>query len=546
MPGQKENPSSVLAEGTQQTKGKDAQKINILVAATIADSVKTTLGPMGMDKMLVNSLGDVVVTNDGATILREVDVDHPIAKMLVDVARTQEATVGDGTTTAVVLAGEFLKKGGELLSQGIHPTVIARGFRMAGERSQHILDHLATDISADNENILRKIAITAMTGKGAERSKEYLSGLAVRAVKAVAEERGDGRLFVNPENIKLEKKDGAGVEATEFISGIILDKERVHPAMPARVEKAKILLLNFPLELKEKEGEIHFTDHLQHKSWVEGRKEWIRAMVQTIKSSDATALFSERNIDDIAQFYLAKEKIFAVRRVRGSDMEKLSRATGAQIMNNLEELSDRSLGEAGMIEELRVGRDFMVFVRDCRDPKAVSILVRGGTQHMADEVERGIEDCLGVISAALEDRKIVAGGGACEVELSRQLKEFAKGCRGREHLAVRAFAEALEVIPRALAENAGLDQIDLMMELVARNEKEGPQIGIDLFDGRVKDMLADGVVEPVRVKKQAIGGACEVAMMILRIDDVIAASKIGKLPPMPPGGMPPGMRGTRE
>ncbi len=544
MAGQKSDIPSFLMEGTQRTRGRDAQRINIIVAVTIAESVKTTLGPMGMDKMLVDSLGDLVVTNDGATILREVDVDHPIAKMMVEVAQTQEAAVGDGTTTAVVLAGEFLKEGGKLLDQGIHPTVISRGFRLAAEKSQEILDSLITEISVEDDEVLRKIAVTAMTGKVAERAKDHLSSIVVKAAKAVAEDDGGGRLVINPENIKLERKDGAGIEATEFISGIALDKERVHPAMPSRVEQAKILLLNFPLELKEKEGEIHFTDHVQHHSWVESRKEWIRETVQTIKASGASALFTERNIDDIAQFYLAKEGIFAVRRVRGSDMEKLARATGAQIMNNLEELSSQQLGEAGLIEQVRVSRDFMVFVSGCKDPKAVSILIRGGTQHIADEVERTIEDCLGVVGAVLEDRKIVAGGGACEIELARQLRQFAKEIRGREQLAVRAFADALEVIPRALAENAGLDQIDLVMELVARNEKEGAHAGLDIFDGRVKDMFAEGVVEPVRVKKQAISSASEVAMMILRIDDMIAASKIGKVPPLPAGmGNPEKMRG---
>lgn len=544
MAGQQSDTPSVLMEGTQRTKGRDAQRINIMVAVTIAESVKTTLGPMGMDKMLVDSLGDVVVTNDGATILREVDVDHPIAKMMVEVAQTQEAAVGDGTTTAVVLAGEFLKEGGKLLDQGIHPTVISRGFRLAAEKSQEILNSLVTKISVDDDEVLRKIAVTAMTGKVAERAKDHLSSIVVKAAKAVAEDDGGGRLVINPENIKIERKDGAGIEATEFISGIVLDKERVHPGMPSRVEQAKILLLNFPLELKEKEGEIHFTDHVQHHSWVESRKEWIREMVQTIKASGASALFTERNIDDIAQFYLAKEGIFAVRRVRGSDMEKLARATGAQIMNNLEEFSSQQLGEAGLIEQIRVSRDFMVFVSGCKDPKAVSILIRGGTQHIADEVERTIEDCLGVVGAVMEDRKIVAGGGACEIELARQLRQFAKEIRGREHLAVRGFADALEVVPRALAENAGLDQIDLLMELVARNEKEGPHIGLDIFDGQIKDMFAQGVVEPVRIKKQAISSASEVAMMILRIDDVIAASKIGKTPPLPRGmGNPEKMRG---
>ena len=352
-----------------------------------------------------------MVTNDGATILREVDVDHPIAKMMVEVAQTQETAVGDGTTTAVVLAGEFLKEGGKLLDQGIHPTVISRGFRLAAEKSQEILDSLVSEISVTDNEVLRKIAVTAMTGKVAERAKDHLSSIVVKAAKAVAEDDGGGRLVINPENIKIERKDGAGIEATEFISGIVLDKERVHAAMPSRVEQAKILLLNFPLELKGKEGEIHFTDHVQHQAWVESRKEWIRETVQTIKASGVSALFTERNIDDIAQFYLAKEGIFAVRRVRGSDMEKLARATGAEIMNNLEELSSQQLGEAGHIEQVRVSRDFMVFVSGCKEPKAVSILIRGGTQHIASEVERTIEDCLGVVSAVLEDRKIVAGGG---------------------------------------------------------------------------------------------------------------------------------------
>jgi thermosome len=526
----------MLSEGTLRTKGRDAQKLNILVAATVADSLKTTLGPMGMDKMLVDSLGDIVVTNDGATILREVDVDHPVAKMMVEVARSQEAAAGDGTTTAVVLAGELLKKGGELLEVNIHPTVIARGYRFAAEKSQEILDTLAETISPNDDDVLRKIALTAMTGKGVEKAKDYLSGMVVKAVKAVTELQDDGRMVANQEYIKLEKKEGARIEATEFVSGVILDKERVHQTMPRRVEKAKVLLLNFSLEVREKEGEGRVTDPSQWIGWLEQRKEWIREKIEQIQKAGVSAIFNEKNIDDLAQFLVSKAGIFAVRRVRKSDMEKLARATGATILTNLDRLEDGDMGYAGLIEEVQVANDHMVFVRECPDPKSVSMLIRGGTKHIAEEAERSIEDCLGVLSAALEDRKVIAGGGACEVELGRQLRAYAKGFVGREQLAIKAFADALESIPRALAENAGLDQIDLLMQMISRNEKEGPKIGLDLFDGKVKDMFAEGILEPVRVKKQAINAASEVAMMILRIDDVIAASKIGKVPPLPPQG----------
>jgi archaeal chaperonin len=525
-----------LSEGTQRTKGRDAQKLNIMVATTIADSLKTTLGPMGMDKMLVDSLGDIVVTNDGATILREVDVDHPVAKMMVEVARSQEAAAGDGTTTAVVLAGELLKKGGELLEVHIHPTVIARGYRMAVEKSQEILDKLAETISTKDDEVLRKIAVTAMTGKGAEKAKDYLSEIAVKAVKAVTEVQGDGKVVINQEYIKLEKKEGARIEATEFVSGVILDKERVHQSMPRRVEKAKILLLNFPLEVKEREGEGRVADPSQWMGWLEQRKEWIKEKIEQIRKAGVTALFSERNIDDLAQFLLVKAGIFAVRRVRKSDMEKLTRATGATLLANVDEIDQAHLGRAGLIEEIHVADDYMVFVRECLNPKSVSLLIRGGTKHITEEVERAIEDCLGVLRAALEDRKVVAGGGACEVELARQLRTFAKGFLGREQLAIKAFADALESIPRALAENAGLDQIDLLMQLISKNETEGAKTGLDIFDGKIKDMYAEGIIEPVRVKKQALNLASEVAIMILRIDDVIAASKIGKLPPIPPQG----------
>jgi len=519
-------PILILSEGTQRTKGRDAQKTNILAAKVIAESVRSTLGPRGMDKMLVDSLGDVVVTNDGVTILKEMDVEHPAAKMMVEVAKTQDDEIGDGTTTAVVIAGELLKKAEDLIEQDIHPTIIAGGYRLAGEKAQEILKKAAEDIAIGDDGMLRKVAMTAMTGKGAEKAKEYLADLVVKAIKAVAEEE-DGTISIDVDHIKLEKKEGAGIEDTELITGVIIDKERVHTAMPKRVEKAKIALINSAVEVKETEvdAEIRITDPSQLQAFVAEEERMLKAMVGKIKASGANVLFAQKGIDDLAQHYLAKENIFAVRRVKKSDMEKLARATGASVVTNLEDLTSKDLGRAGIVEEMKIGDDEMTFIKQCKDPKSVSILIRGGTDHIVDEVERALEDTLGVVPAALKDRKVLAGAGAPEIEVAKRLREYAKTVGGREQLAIEAFADSVEIIPRTLAENAGLDPIDVLVELRAKHGRDGKHFGLDVFDGKVKDMFKEGVVEPLRVKTQAIDSASEVAVMVLRIDDVIATSK---------------------
>lgn len=543
-------PILILSDKTQRTLGRDAQRMNIMAARVVAESVKTTLGPKGMDKMLVDSLGDVVVTNDGVTILKEMDIEHPAAKMMVEVAKTQDDEVGDGTTTAVVIGGELLKKAEDLLDQEIHPTVIANGYRVAAERANKILDKMAIPISMEDDKMLKKVAVTAMTGKGAEKAKEYLADLVVKAVKAVAESGDKGDITIDTDYIKMEKKEGGSIENTELVEGIVIDKERVHPAMPRKVKKAKIALLNSALEVKgtETDAEIRITDPNQLKAFLAEEENMLKDMVEKITSSGAKVLICQKGIDDLAQHYLAKAGMLAVRRSKKSDMEKLARATGASIVTNLDDLTKKDLGYAGTVEEVKIGDDEMIYVKDCRDPKSVTILVRGSTEHIVDEVERAIEDCLGVVPAAIRDKKIVGGGGSPEIEVSKGLREYAKSVGGREQLAIESFADAIEVIPRALAENAGLDPIDTLVDLRAKHEKvNGTKFGLDVYTGKVNDMVKEGVVEPLKVKTQAIDSASEVAVMILRIDDVIAASGAGKgAPEMPPdmggmGGMPPGM-----
>ena len=542
-------PILILSDKTQRTIGRDAQRMNIMAARVVAESVKTTLGPRGMDKMLVDSLGDVVVTNDGVTILKEMDIEHPAAKMMVEVAKTQDAEVGDGTTTAAVIGGELLKKAEDLLDQEVHPTVIANGYRTAADKANEILDKMAIPISMKDEKLLKKVAITAMTGKGAEKAKEYLADLVVKAVKAVAE-TDNSSITIDTDYIKVEKKEGGSIENTELVKGIVIDKERVHPGMPRKVAKAKIALLNSALEVKgtETDAEIRITDPNQLKAFLAEEENMLKNMVKKITSSGAKVLICQKGIDDLAQHYLSKAGIMAVRRSKKSDMEKLGRATGANIVTNLEDLTKEDLGYAGIVEEVKIGDDEMIYVKDCKDPKSVTILIRGSTEHIVDEVERAIEDCLGVVPAAIKDKKIVPGGGAPEIEVSKGLRGYAKSVGGREQLAIEAFADAIEVIPRALAENAGLDPIDTLVDLRSKHEKaDGKKFGLDVYTGKVSDMIKGGVVEPLRVKTQAIDSASEVAVMILRIDDVIASSGSKGMPEgMPPdmggmGGMPPGM-----
>lgn len=542
-----ERPILILPEGAKRTIGKDAKRMNIMAARVIAESVRTTLGPKGMDKMLIDSLGDVTVTNDGVTILKEMEIEHPAAKMMIEVAKTQDDEVGDGTTAAVVIAGELLKRAEELLDQDVHPTVIASGYRVAAEKVDEFLNEMSKEIDTEDKEMLKKVAITAMAGKGVDKSREYLADLVVKAVKAVVEEE-DGRVIIDRDDIKLEKKEGEGIEDTRLIRGIVLDKERAHPGMPRKIEKAKIVLLNTSVEVKKTEvdAKIRITDPSQLKGFIDEEEEMLIGMVEKIKVVGANVVICQKGIDELAQHYLAKAGIFAVRRAKKSDMEKLARATGANIVTNFEDLSKEDLGYAGIVEEVKIGNDEMTFVKECKDPKSVTMLIRGGTEHIVNEVERSLEDCLGVVPTAVGDRKVVAGGGAPEVEMAKRLREYAKSVGGREQLAVEAFADSMEAVPRALAENAGLDSIDVLMELRARHEKGGIADGLDVYEGKVKDMLKEGVIEPLRVKTQIVNSASEAAVMILRIDDVITASAKGEEAPArgPPEALGGGMGGT--
>ncbi len=531
-------PVLVLPEGTRRLIGRDAQRMNILAARVISEAVRTTLGPRGMDKMLVDSLGDVVITNDGVTILKEIEVEHPAAKMIVEVAKTQDDEVGDGTTSAVIMAGELLHEAERLLDQVIHPTVIASGYRMAAERAQEILNGLADKATIDNEELLKQTAMTAMTGKKAESAREKLADLAVKAVKQIAD-KTDGGYVIDIDYIGIEKKPGESTDDSQLIQGVIIDKERVHPEMPKRVKNAKIALLDCALEIKktETDAEIRVTRPEQLRAFLDEEESMLKKMVNQIVATGANVVICQKGIDDIVQHYLAKANIYAVRRAKKSDMEKLSRATGGKVVTNIEDLTSADLGKAGLIEERKIGDDKMTFVEECKDPKAVSILVRGGTEHVIDEVERSVHDAISVVSAVIEDGKIIVGGGAPEIELAKRLREYAETVGGREALAVNGFAGAIETVPRTLAENAGLDTIDVLVDLRAKHEKPNSKnFGIDVYKGETVDMMKIGVIEPLRTKTQAIKSASEAAIMILRIDDVISSSKKGITPPMGPPG----------
>lgn len=521
-------PIFILAEGTQRTRGRDAQGNNIMAAKAVADAVRTTLGPKGMDKMLVDSMGDVVITNDGATILKEMDIEHPAAKMIVEVAKTQDDEVGDGTTTASILAGELLKKAEDLMDMGIHQTIISSGYREAAKKSADILKTITIDVSEDDTQTLEKIASTAITGKGAESHKEKLAKLTVEAVRAVAEKTDSG-IKVDVDDIKIEKRAGGSIRDSELINGIVIDKEKVHPSMPDHVKDAKILLLSQAIELKKTEvdAEIKITSPDQMQMFLDQEEKMIKDMVGKIISSGANVVFCQKGIDDLAQYYLQKEGIYALRRVKTSDLEKLSKATGAKILQDINEISESDLGSAGRVEEKNISGTKMTFVIDCPSPKAVSIVLHGGTEHVVESLDRALHDALRVVGVALEDGQIVAGGGSPEIELSLRLSEYASSLKGREQLAVSKFAEALEVVPKTLAENAGLDPIDTMVEMKSQHEKGNKKAGLDVYTGKVVDMWENNVVEPLRTKTQAINAATEAAVMILRIDDVIASSGRG-------------------
>ncbi len=540
-------PIFILREGTERSRGREAQNNNIMAAKAVANAVRTTLGPKGMDKMLVDGLGDVVITNDGVTILREMDIEHPAAKMVVEVAKTQDDEVGDGTTTAAVLAGELLKVAEDLLDQNVHSTIIASGYRLAADRASEILKTITRTVTEDDEDLLLKISETAMTGKGAESSKDKLSKLVVKAVKSVVEIEG-GKKVVDIDNIKIEKKVGGSIEDSELIEGMVIDKERVHPNMPKVVKDAKIAMISEPVEFKKTEvdAEINITSPDQLQLFLDQEEKMLKNMVDKIINSGANVVVCQKGIDDMAQHYMSKAGILAVRRVKKSDMEKLSRASGGAVVTNIDEISESDLGHADLAEEKKTGGDSMLFITGCKNPKAVSLVIRGGTEHVVDSLERALEDALRVVGVVIEDEKLVAGGGSPEVELSLRLNEYAATLKGREQLAVNKFANAIEVIPRTLAENAGLDPIDMMVELKSQHEKGNKNAGLDVYTGDVIDMMDKGVVEPLRVKTQAINSATESAVMILRIDDVIASTGggEGEMPPeMMGGGMPPGMGG---
>ncbi|MEM3113512.1 MAG: thermosome subunit alpha [Candidatus Pacearchaeota archaeon] len=515
------HPVYVIPENVQRIIGQDAQRNNIMAARIVADSIKTTLGPKGMDKMLVDSSGDIIVTNDGVTILEEMEIEHPAAKMMVEIAKTQENEVGDGTTTAVMLAGKLLENAEKLLDKKIHPTVITKGYQMAAEKSISILNEIASRVTMDDDYTLKRVAVTSMTGKGVESVKDYFAEIVVQAVKQI-EDYGK----VNLDHIKIEKIKGNSMKDTELISGVVLDSEKLSIDMPSKVDNAKIALLDFPLELKtlELETKINISSPEQLQSFIESEEKMLKSMIEKVKLSGANVVFCQKGIDDLAQHYLTKFSIYAARRISKSDMEKLSMATGAKIINNLNELSSDDLGSAKHVEEIKDGDKLMTYVRGCINPKALSIIIRGGSDHVIDETERAIKDGLGDVAAVLRDGMVVAGGGAVEIELARRLRVFSHSLSGREQLAVEEFANSLETIPITLSENAGLDPIDMLTELKAAHENGMKNFGLNLLSGKIEDTYESGIIEPLKVKTQAISSSSEVATMILRIDDVITSS----------------------
>jgi len=541
-------PLIVLSDESQRTSGKDAQSMNVQAGKAVAESVRTTLGPKGMDKMLVDSTGNVVVTNDGVTLLSEMDIEHPAADMIVEVAETQEDEVGDGTTSAVVVSGELLSQAEELLDQDIHATTLAQGYRQAAEEAIEALEEIAIDVDADDDEILGQIAATAMTGKGAESAKDLLSGLVVEAVQTVADEDG-----IDTDNVSVEKVVGGSIENSELVEGVIVDKERVSENMPYFAEDANVAIIDGDLEIKETEidAEVNVTDPAQLEQFLEQEEAQLREMAETIADVGADVVFVDGGIDDMAQHYLAQEGIIAVRRVKSSDQTQLARSTGARPVSSVDDLTEDHLGFAGSVAQKDIAGDQRIFVEDVEDAKAVTLILRGGTEHVIDEVDRAIEDSLGVVRTTIEDGKVLAGGGAPEVELSLALRDYADSVGGREQLAVEAFADALEVIPRTLAENAGLDPIDSLVELRAAHDGGNTASGLDAYTGDTIDMAEEGVYEPLRVKTQAIESATEAAVMLLRIDDVIAAGDLAvadddddeDMPAGGPGGMGGGMGG---
>jgi len=519
-------PIFILKEGTQRTRGRTAQSNNIAAAKAVADAVRSTLGPKGMDKMLVDSIGDVVITNDGATILKEMDIEHPAAKMIIEVAKTQEQHCYDGTTSAVVLAGELLKRSEDLIEQNVHPTIICEGFRLAAEHAIQSLDQhgLAT---GNDDKMLLEVAKTSLTGKSAGAVKAFLADICVRAVNAVGRVEDDERL-VDLDDIKVEKRQGGSIRDSTLVDGIILDKERVHAGMPRVVSEGRIALINSAIEVKKTEvdAKIQITDPNQLAAFLEEEQKYIRGLVETICATGANVVVCQKGIDDLAQHYLAKKGVFAIRRAKKSDMEALAKATGGRVVTNIDDLSDADLGHAARVEERKIGESDMTFLTGCPEAKSVSVLLRGGTEHVVDEIRRAFDDAVGVVAVAWEDGAVLTGGGSVLASLSRELRTYAEGVGGREQMAIEAFASALEIVPRTLAENAGLDPVTTIIDLRKAHADGQVHAGINVYEGGVADMLAGHVLEPVRVVEQAIQSATETATMILRIDDVISSKGV--------------------
>ena len=535
-------PVLILKAGATRERGRGAQHANIMAARIVAEAVKSALGPKGMDKMLVDSLGDATITSDGRTILDEMDIQHPAAKMMVEVAKTQDDEVGDGTTTAVVIAGELLAKAEDLVDKNVHPTVIIDGYRKASEKALETLEKIAISVRPKDEEFLKKVAMTSMASKLVAENREYLADIAAAAVLYVAREV-EGQYKVDLDDIMVEKQPGESLTGTKLIEGIVLDKEVVHPGMPKRVEKAKVALLDRALEVEKTEfdAKLNIESPEQLEAFLKQEENMLRDMVNKIANTGANVLICQKGIDDLVQHFLARKGVLAVRRAKKSDMEKLAKATGGRVVTNLDDFTKKDLGYAKLVEERKIGDDKMTFIEGCRNPRSVAILIRGGTERIVDEAERSIHDALSVVRDVVEEPKIVAGGGAPELEVAKRLKAYADTLPGREQLAVQQFAEAMEAVPITLGENAGLDPIDILSELRARHEKGDVWAGVDVHEGKVKDMTKLEVYEPLVVKKQIIKSATEAASMILKIDDVIASGKM-KAPPTPPGG-PGGMPG---
>ncbi len=533
----------VLREGSKRSRGREAQHGNITAAKVVAESVRSALGPKGMDKMLVDNFGDVTITNDGRTILDEMDIQHPAAKMMVEVAKTQDKEAGDGTTSSVIVAGELLNHAEELIDKNIHPTIIIEGYKLASEKALAVLDKIAIPVDLKSSDYLKKVAVTAMGSKIVAEYKEYLADITVKAMLAVAEKQADGTMKADVDDVKVEKKTGESLADTSLINGIVLDKEIVHSGMPKRVEKAKIALLDASLENEKPEidAKINIENPAQIEAFLKQEEVMLKGMVDKVIATGANVVVCQKGIDDMAQHFMARKGVVAIRRAKKSDMEKLARATGGKIISNIDALSASDLGAAALVEERKTGDDKMTYIEGCKNPKSVTILVRGGNQRLTAEAERSIHDALCVIRDLIEEPRVVAGGAAPEIEMANALKKYAQSLSGREQFAVRIFAESLETIATVLAENAGWDPVDVLTQLRASHEKGQTWAGINISTGKVEDMTKLNVYEPLAVKKQIIKSATEAASMILKIDDIISTAKM-KAPPMPPGGgMPGGM-----